>query len=347
MKPWNLLKRLWQEDRAATAALVALLITSLVGFTALAVDLGMLLTAKAQVQNAADSAALAAVDTMLAMDAQQNTIAQPTVALESAETFSSANQAMGVSLNLKDPPGDDFIIGYWDPEAGDFDYNRTGLGISNPDDLTGVRVTVRRDEQANTPVSTIFAKIMGVSEVAVKATSTAFLGYPGKVPKGAMLMPIAVSRSLATNGDGPNCGEELSIGQTSGSYWTSFFTWPASNPNVDDYACGCLKSPEVKVGDSINITNGNLSNNTFGDLQDLFNAHETGGQWNVILPVIEDGYSHGSAPVVGFAAFTVTEVNKAPQKNVIGVLACGIMVPNSTTGGQNFGARASTGKMAR
>lgn len=286
------LTRLLREERGATAIFFTVFLTFALGLMGAAVDLGALATAKAQLQSAADAAAIAAADTMIGMS-NNTPIGQPYTALASAQTYAAANQALGVSLQLKNPPGADFTIGYWNPTTGAFQAGLTGMGITNANDLTGVQVTVRRDTSANTPVSTYFASIFGLNQVSLTATSTAFLGYPSQVPAGAMAMPIAVSQSLASNASGPTCGTVLSIGQNSGSYWTSFFDSPCSNPAVDAYANGSKQAPLVNVGDSINITNGNLSNNTFGDLQAQFNAHAVGGQWTVVMPVIDDGCSHG------------------------------------------------------
>jgi len=97
--------RLIKEERAATAVLFTVFLTAMVGLLGAAVDLGALYTAKAQLENAADAAALAAANTMLGTDANNNAIAQPGVGLASAQTYSAANQALGVSLQLKSPLG--------------------------------------------------------------------------------------------------------------------------------------------------------------------------------------------------------------------------------------------------
>lgn len=51
--------------------------------------------------------------------------------------------------------------------------------------------------------------------------------------------------------------------------------------------------------------------------------------------------------MVGFATFTITQVNKAPKKDVVGSLACGVMVPGSVGGGANYGARAGASSLVR
>ncbi len=71
----------------------------------------------------------------------------------------------------------------------------------------------------------------------------------------------------------------------------------------------------------------------------------------MLLPVIdEQGGSCGcatAAAVTGFMYFVITQVNTAPAKEVYGYLECGMVVPDSRTGGGNFGARASYPKLVR
>lgn len=344
------MRSLLRDDRGATAALVALFMTSTLGLTAAAVDLGVLYTARSELQSAADAAALAAANTMISRDANNNAHAATSTSLSTARTISGANKAIGINVPLKNPAGNDFTIGYWDTQTGDFDPNRTGMGINNTDDLTGVRVKIRRDASANTPVSTYFAGIVGLQAANVDAASTAFLGYPASVPSGTVDLPIAVVASAITDSGQPNCGDSLTF-HSSGDQnaeWTTFFTWPANDNTVDHYVCGCLPVPALKLGDQINMTNGNLSNNTFRDLQDRFEANAVNGHWTVTLPVIaQPGMGANQGTVVGFMNFDITQVRTAPFKDLTGTLKCQMVVPNSSTGGDNFGSRASASKLVR
>jgi Flp pilus assembly protein TadG len=348
MRAYRKFRSLWREEKGVAAAAMVVFLTGMVGVSALAVDLGVAYTAKAQLHNAADSAALAAADTMLGVGPNNNAVAQPGVALSTAVQFSSLNQAIGVNAALKNPPGADFTIGYWDSSKGAFDQNRTGLGLSNPNDLTAVSVKIRRDTQANTPVSTYFARIVGVEHINVSASSTAFRGFPEKVPAGTVDLPIAVLASAINGDDGPNCGQSLTFHSNGdqNAEWTTFFTWPANDPNVDAYVNGTLPIPALAIGDQIDLTNGNLSNGTFNDLAARFNAEQTNGQWQVTLPVIAaPGMGANLGAVAGFCTFVITEVNLAPSKDLSGFLKCGVVIPSTPTGGGNYGSRASSSKL--
>ncbi len=345
------LRKLLRDDSGVTAALVAVSLTATVGMSAAAIDLGVLYSARSELQNAADSAALAAATTMFSVDSEHNVTVQTSTALSTADQFSRANKALGKALPLKSPPGDDFTIGFWDTDAGAFDPYRTGMGLTNPDDINAVQVRVRRDDQANTPVGTYFANIVGVPQVGMSAVSTAFRSYASSSPSGGTTLPIAVLDTAITSGGQPNCGEYLTFHSQNeqNAEWTTFFTWPSNDQNVDNYICGCLPSPELEVGDTIYVTNGNLSTNTWNDLRDNFNHNKgSDGTWTVTLPVVSAGGSSTSVTVAGFTTFVITEVRGSPNKDLTGYLQCQTVLPGSTTGdGGNYGTRAATAKLIR
>ncbi len=350
--PWPIdLRRLLREERAAVAVVVAFMLTALVGLTGAATDLGLLYTAHSQLQNAADAAALAAADTIITYDASGNAQVDYSGALATAQQISAANQAIGVNLNLLEP---DFVVGQWDLATGQ--WISTGSS-SNPDDINAVQVTLRRDEVANTPVETYFAGIVGYPQVGLTATALAFIGYAGSAPEGAVALPIAVkAQAVLGDDEEPVCGQALEFHSEpqENAEWTTFFDWPCNDPGVRDYVCGCKSSPELKVGDDINVINGNLSNHTFEALAQRFQEEGTdtdgdglADQWMVMLPVVESGQCATKAHVVGFAHFIITEVQTAPEKKVVGILQCGMVSPDSTTGGEDFGTRAGHPKLVQ
>lgn len=338
------IRKLMTDQRGVVAAMIAISLTALVGLTSAAIDLGMVYNARSELQNAADAAALAAANTMVTQSAGVTT-ATPGEALQTAKTLSLANQSLNKPLSLLDQ---DFTIGFWDEDAGAFDASRMGFS-SDPSDLTAVRVTLRRDDLANSPVSTFFAGIFGIDTVDVSATATAFLGFPGEVPGDTVDLPIAILEDKIVDGDGPNCGEVLSFHSESGetAEWTTFFKWPTNSPTVDGYVCDCWDTPELKIGDDINVVNGNLSNNVFSHLKQRFDRSKVGGEWTVTLPVVSSGSSSTVSTIVGFMKFTITEVQRAPHKNVTGYLQCGEVVSGSSSGGTDYGSRAANSVLIR
>lgn len=333
------------------AVMVAAMLTALVGMAGAAVDLGMIYTARSQLQNAADAAALAAADTIITYDGTFIAQVDYDGAWATAQQIAGANQAIGVNLALLES---DFVVGKWDPDTGTW----VSTGASdNPADINAVQVTVRRDELANSPVGTFFAGIVGVDQVGLQATARAYIGYAGNVPEGAVALPIAVkAEAVLGDDDSPDCGQSLEFHSEpdENAEWTTFFDWPVNDPTVREYACGCRTSPALKVGDEIFVTNGNLSNHTFQALADRFQEEGTdtdgdgqADEWLVVLPVVKSehhGCSH-TVEVVGFAYFLITEVRPAPYKDIVGTLQCGMVIPDSSTGGEDFGARAGHPKL--
>lgn len=336
------LRALLRQEHGVVAVAVAVFLTSLVGITGAAVDMGMFYTGKAELQNAADAAALAAANTMVTYDANDNSVAQAEQAETTASQISQANKALSVNLNMRN---EDYTIGYWDFDTGDFDPDRTGPS-SDPDDLTAVRVTLRRDDLANTPVTTIFSRIVGLQQVNLSATSVAFLGWAGSVPAGTVDLPIAVHESAVDGEEGGNCGQAIQFynNNIQNSMWTTFFE-DTNACTLRHYLDGSAEIPELKVGDMIKTSNGTIAS-VFNELEALYNANkDASGEWTVLLPVYADGPNTSTSEVVGFCHMTITEVTGAPDKIVWGRLECGMTIPTSSTGGGNYGSRANYAKL--
>jgi hypothetical protein len=204
-------------------------------------------------------------------------------------------------------------------------------------------------------VDTIFAGAVGFAVVNVTAVSTAHLGYAGSVNEGMVDLPIAVKQEALNPGGGPICGSSVTFRNENNENgeWTTFFTAPSNDPAVNDYVDGTLAVPSLEVGDEINVTNGTLSQHTFNDLAARFQSDGTdldgdglADAWQVLLPVISTGDGGAStATIAGFAHMIITEVRDAPDKEIVAVLQCGLVVPDSSTGGGNFGSRAATPKL--
>lgn len=344
------LRRLARSEKAGVAALTAVMLTALIGLMAAAVDLGMLYAARTELQNAADAAALAGANTMLTTDGSGLVVAQPEVGLATAQQISLANQANNRNLTLL---GEDVTMGVWDTDINGFSI--TGMS-NNPDDLTAFQAKVRRDDLANTPVTTFFAGIVGINTVAIDASSVAFRGYPGNVPAGEVDLPIAVLESAVSGGDGPDCGKELRFHSENAEHgeWTTFFVSPSNTPIVNEFIDGTREVPGLKVGDEINVTNGNLSNETFSLLQNRLandgvdtNGDGIGDHWEVLLPVVNPGSSSTTSTVSGFTTMVITEVLGAPDKEIRGYLRCGTQADGSSTGGGNYGTRAAFSKLVQ
>lgn len=149
-------------ERGAVSVVVALLLVALLGFGAIAVDVGMLYSERTQLQNASDAAAL-----MVAQKCAKN----------AADTNCSATAPLAAELANKNSVD----------------------GLSNVKsielDKTGhtVRVTsgAKESGEAANQVSLFFARIFGMNTTEVNASSTVSWGTPSKGPA---ILPLAIAQ---------------------------------------------------------------------------------------------------------------------------------------------------------
>lgn len=154
LRPWEFSTRLG-EERGATLALVAVGSTVLIGMAAIAIDLGMLMTAKTQAQRVADAAAHSGA-VRLARLAEAPRAERESEAREAAKEMAALNDILGESYDAAHMQDGD---------------------ITFPEDHE-VRVVVYRNRARGNPLGTIFAPILGINEVdmAVDATAAVFIG---------------------------------------------------------------------------------------------------------------------------------------------------------------------------
>jgi hypothetical protein len=146
---------------------------------AFSVDYGYLLKAKTDLQRAADAAALAAVQSLPTPDGSYPDVETVRAVVRS---YAAANA------------GDQFTVLDADIEIGRFEpstiYSKVEILHSGIPDT--VRVTLRRDGNANPRAQLFFAKAIGFGEAAVTATATAALQKASGLKAGADILPFAV-----------------------------------------------------------------------------------------------------------------------------------------------------------
>jgi Flp pilus assembly protein TadG len=254
------------DQSGATAIIVAIVLSVLIGFTALAVDVGYLMTAKNELQNVADAAALAAARRLaanyagLSYDEQQNYVCNPVSIRNVAKDISSKNKAGAKNISLNDV---DIVIGQWDGTT------RTLTPTLNQPDA--VRVIARRDAEANGPIGTFFARILGIDTVGVIADATAAVTGQGTTEPGEVELPVGISKYWFTNN---SCNDEIKFSPTKDpdacAGWTAF----TENPNdatLRKILDEIISSPATTAGATqLNFIGGDLSKPTFDALLTLF-----------------------------------------------------------------------------
>jgi hypothetical protein len=353
-----------KERRGTVAIMIALVITVLLGFAALAVDTGYFFVTKNELQNIADAAALAAAGEL----GNQYFHGDPyneTAIKAAAVDVGAKNQAGGkADINIRNS---DVEIGRWkDP-----DLNPNGFAIiSNETYLSettvmpdAVKVIARRDGLANNPVSTFFGGIFGVNAVNVSADATAALSGPLEMKPG---IPVGVSKYWFKPEHWPEgdfCNQDIKFHPTGDlegcAGWHNYYDPDdpeKSNANakqlkeiLDGLKDGSFEIPETIAGKTKYAFTGGTVASAFSNLEELYESKkgncEDGDpdKWCVDVVVYDrDDCSNPnkSITIVGFAPTVITGILGPPEKTIQARVLCNKAVL-ARGGSEYYGMRSS------
>jgi Flp pilus assembly protein TadG len=145
------IERVRQDESGMTYVFIGLSMMAFIGASMLAIDVGMLMTARSQAQNSADAGALAGATALVYDDWNDRTPSGP--AVTGAIRAATANTVMGANVSVTAP---------------DVQFPTDPAGQPNR-----VKVTVYRKASRGNPVSTLIAKYFGMTTVDIAATATA------------------------------------------------------------------------------------------------------------------------------------------------------------------------------
>jgi hypothetical protein len=200
---WHFLKNGDRPRRRGAAAIFAMIMmVVLIGFAALTVDVGVLYNTRADLQNAADAAALAGaaayatpamVQVRLDKDVSANLQTVLAMAVSQAQLTAGKNTSFAGGGTAIEP--DDIGTGWIDVTSATspLDPNPT------PANYNAVQVVVRRSKDSpNGPVRFFFAPIFGKHTTSVSASAVAvyddhFAAYDVSIPGSASLWPFTIS----------------------------------------------------------------------------------------------------------------------------------------------------------
>lgn len=160
--------------RGAAAPLVAVSSVILVGMAALAIDSGVLYQARTEMQAAADAAALAAANELVARRSQGFDLDQAiTAARAQAVSVGGRNRIMGrapvLEPNLANAPDGDVVVGY----LRNPDDLQQPLSFAETDLYNTILVRVRRNGIRNGPIDLFFANIFGIGAANLESQAAA------------------------------------------------------------------------------------------------------------------------------------------------------------------------------
>ncbi|MGE5246236.1 MAG: TadE/TadG family type IV pilus assembly protein [Betaproteobacteria bacterium] len=147
----NRLRRLHDDERGMSLVFVGLGMMGFLAATTLAIDVGMLMTARTQAQTSADSGALAGATALAFNDFNDRSPSGP--AVQSTVNSALANVVIGAPVSVG--PGD----------------------VTFPNDPSGVadrvHVQVYRTAARGNPLSTLMAQLIGIDTADISAAATA------------------------------------------------------------------------------------------------------------------------------------------------------------------------------
>jgi Flp pilus assembly protein TadG len=189
-----------RSRRGNVVVLTVFLLIGMVGCLAFALDLGLINTARTELQRSADAAALAATarvleDQIFTLGAITRTDAT-THARAVAEEFAGLNAVTTQSPELAE---EDVRVGHYDTSSG------TGTVDTNSSLYTNsVRVRVQRTSAQNGRLRLFFARVLGVDQLGLDAEATAafWAGFRGfQIPEDGSnlgMLPITLDRESYT-----------------------------------------------------------------------------------------------------------------------------------------------------
>ncbi|WP_202114630.1 pilus assembly protein TadG-related protein [Vreelandella zhuhanensis] len=314
-----------KHQRGVSTVLVAVSLLVLLGFAALAIDVGNLYVARNELHNAADAGSLAGARFLYCEDGSSVNDGTCVEAISSADqiatTAAQANQSQNSTVEVISARR-----GHWSFTTREF----TASSLTTPPDLTQSTADLDLDlnfinavevvsARQQTPVETFFARVLGIDDVDVMARSVAYIGFAGALRPEDVDQPIAMCRQALLDGDSYSCdvGRFIPEGDQTGG-WTNFEHDDSGATNANDLKeliCGDGNPNELRFGEDIATNNGQVQA-AFQALYDCW-VEETDKErlWSLTLPVVdcEEGIAP-SNPLVGAVnlniAWIVDQSNK-------------------------------------
>jgi Flp pilus assembly protein TadG len=147
----NRIHRLRRDESGMSYVFIGMSMMAFISASMLAIDVGMLMTARSQAQNSADAGALAGATALLYDDWNNRSPSGP--AVTSAITAATGNRVMAGNVSVT-------------PADVEFPLDPAG-------EPTRVKVTVRRTASRGNPVTTLVARYFNIATADIGATATA------------------------------------------------------------------------------------------------------------------------------------------------------------------------------
>lgn len=164
-------RELWDDRDGAFAPIAALVMVGLLGFGALAIDMGYNYYNRNKLQVAADSAALAGAS-------QLSEYPDTTLIVSEAQTYAQNNMSAAQYGTVL--ASTDIVAGNWDPDT------RTFTPALDP--VNAVQTTTRREDTVGNPVPAFLGGILGFNDYDIVTSAIATQAQNGNlIPSGCLM----------------------------------------------------------------------------------------------------------------------------------------------------------------
>ncbi|MGE4486015.1 MAG: pilus assembly protein TadG-related protein [Oscillospiraceae bacterium] len=321
----NLFKNIFSSQSGSVAVVTALSLTVLMGFSALVLDLGVSYNEASKLQNALDSAALAAAREL------------PAESINSAVWAAAKNAAIiFAASNDFDITSDNIEPIYKDNDS---THNIVGIKVSK-----------------SIEVNYNFARVLGINSGMVTRSASAGLTPVGGL-RGAI--PLSISSSSLSNAIAAGAVEGLTIKCSSNaddigidctgeSGWFGALRFDDTGASIYSNLIAYGFSGELYIGQILDMENGNMSGPTMDGFTTRYNSCTAGCTADsfepdcprlVYIPVVEV-LSNNQVKIVSFAAFFLLECGGSGNNSYIkATYIDDVVIPDSASGksGQDFG----------
>jgi Flp pilus assembly protein TadG len=337
----------WQafaaDQSGAIAVLTAYVIVALLGFAALALDIGHLVDVKAELRKASEAGALAGARALglpvgvtswnwnNAKNTAVSIVQKNYVDTNVLADFSDANVEVGFwEMSWTEATAPAHLLGYLDPAA----------YVPTNGQVAAVKVTISRTKDgsgSSAPVAASFASVWGINSMEAKASAVAMISPPTTIPYSSAF-PFALPLTWVTNHwkDDPPINFDVAANQhtpLSGGQWTSFKTQENGANYIDSLILGTNHTDSITIGDQIYIQNGEKAS--------IYNVVEANDVGQIrYVPVVPDGFANGAYTTVkAYVPFKITSVTgSGNDPTVTGHFVPGWVDPNASgSGGKYFG----------
>ena len=346
------------KQRGGILLISAAVLTMLLGFAALAIDLGRLMVVRNELQNAADATAMAAVPCLYRRSECLNTSANTPdwdTATNRALDFIKKNKSEGVDLSNAT-----VTTGYWTMKETppSLKAKTTTPGTY---DYPAVQVKVRRSNGQNGgSVVLSLANLIGLPTGSVWVTSTAVISHPGVLSPFPLVLakclydtywdPVTMSPKLATQVNEPGFdlpqipGEPFffkatssyHIGACEAGQWSSLLIDSNSTGTISDLVNG-ITVQSVAIDDLVWIQPGS-KNALYGVVNACSGAGTKKCEYAQV-PVVDMLSTHSHQPVLAFACVRIILAATGSDKYILFQMSAdAVKCQNNGSGvGPNYG----------